>query len=117
MHPIAEAEKVFFNNNNELVKAGKVLKEKESNGEFIGMIKLNSAGCEIFKTYYKIAKKKFLNKRFFNAKKFTNAYITDFLNFLVYNKIKIKCAKIKGGWMEIDTIEDYLKAQSFFGKN
>ena len=38
----------------------------------------------------------------------------DFLNFLVNNKIKIKCVKINGSWMEIDTVEDFNKAQKFY---
>ena len=49
-HPLSEAENVIFNSNNEVVKIGKIASQKEEvHGEFIGMIKLNHRGCEIFK--------------------------------------------------------------------
>ena len=49
-HPLSEAENVIFNSNNEVVKIGKIATDKEEvHGEFIGMIKLNHRGCEIFK--------------------------------------------------------------------
>ena len=49
-HPLAEAENVIFNSNNEVVKIGKISSDKEEvHGEFIGMIKLNHRGCEILK--------------------------------------------------------------------
>lgn len=86
----------------------------KSNAEFIGMIKLNSRGCELFKKYYKIAKKLFKNKKFYNAKNIQKAYLTDFFNFLIEREIKIRCIKIKNNWMEIDTVQDYKRAQNFF---
>lgn len=117
LHPISEAEKAYVDKKKNLKKIGKIIELKKSNSEFIGMLKLGPNGCQIFKRYYFIAKKNFYKKRFFSAKSFTKAYITDFISFLLKNKIIIKCVKIKGGWMEIDTIEDYLNAQNFFKKN
>ena len=113
LHPISEAEKVRFDNSNVLKATGKNLSEKETDAEFIGVLKLDQKGCDIFNKFYKMAKKKFSKKKFYNANNITKAYITDFLNYLVYNNIKVNCVKIKGGWMEIDTIEDFNKAQKF----
>ena len=114
MHPVSQAENVLFNKSNFLLKAGKNLSANKSNAEFIGMIKLNSRGCELFKKYYKIAKKLFKNKKFYNAKNIQKAYLTDFFNFLIEREIKIRCIKIKNNWMEIDTVQDYKRAQNFF---
>ena len=97
-------------------KTGKQLSEKQSDGEFIGMVKLNANGCKIFKKYYQIAKKKYKSKKFYNAKTFKKAYLTDFFNFLIHHKINIKCVNIKNNWMEIDTTQDYKIAQNFFKK-
>lgn len=116
LHPISEAENVYFNSKNILESAGKHLKSSESNGEFIGLLKLNSRGCEIFKKYYLLASKKFKNKSFYNAKVFEKAYLTDFFNYLIDNNVKINCIKVKNNWMEIDTVQDYKKAQKFFEK-
>jgi len=113
-HPHAEAEKVHFNSSNSLKKIGKDVLLKNANSEFIGMIRLNDEGCNLFKKFYLIAKKKYKNKKFYNSVCFEKAYLTDFMRFLISNKIKINCQKIKSGWMEIDTTEDLVKAQNFF---
>lgn len=117
LHPISQAENVIFNSQNILKKAGKHLNATESNGEFIGLLKLNSRGCEIFKKYFSLASKKFKNKPFYNAKVFKKAYLTDFFNYLIHNNVKINCVKINNNWMEIDTVQDYKKAQKFFNQD
>ena len=64
-HPLSEAENVIFNSNNEVVKIGKIASDKEEvHGEFIGMIKLNHRGCEIFKQNFHRVKKIYWNKPF-----------------------------------------------------
>ena len=110
-HPIAEAENVIFNSNNEVVKIGKIASEKEEvHGEFIGMIKLNHRGCEIFKQNFHRVKKYFWNKPFQRAKVFQKAYLTDMVQELVDIGVKVHCVIIERGWKEIDTVEDYKKA-------
>jgi choline kinase/DNA-binding XRE family transcriptional regulator len=110
-HPLSEAENVIFNSNNEVVKIGKIASDKEEvHGEFIGMIKLNHRGCEIFKQNFHRVKKHFWNKPFQRAKIFQKAYLTDMIQELVDIGIKVHCVIIERGWKEIDTVEDYRKA-------
>jgi len=45
---------------------------------------------------------------------FSNAYITDFIKYLIENDIKINFVYIDSPWMEIDIKEDFLKSQKFF---
>jgi NDP-sugar pyrophosphorylase family protein len=78
------------------------------------MLKLSAKGSRLFKLYYKKAKLEFKKKKFYNAKNFEQAYLTDFFNYLISKKIKIKCVLIKNNWMEIDTTQDYKRAQNFF---
>jgi choline kinase/DNA-binding XRE family transcriptional regulator len=116
-HPLTEAENVIFNSNNEVVKIGKISSEKEEvHGEFIGMIKLNHRGCEIFKKNFHRIKKSFWNKPFQRAKIFQQAYLTDLIQELVDIGIKVHCVIIERGWKEIDTVEDYKKALLSFNK-
>ena len=116
-HPLTEAENVIFNSNNEVVKIGKIASEKEEvHGEFIGMIKLNHRGCEIFKQNFHRVKKFFWNKPFQRAKIFQKAYLTDMIQELVDTGVKVHCVIIERGWKEIDTIEDYQKALKEFKK-
>ena len=41
------------------------------------------------------------------------AYITDLLQELVDRGVAVHCTLIQGGWLEIDTLQDYESAQSF----
>ena len=110
-HPVDEAEKVIFNANNEVIKIGKVLTNKEDvYGEFIGMIKLSPRGSEIFKLHFRRAKKIFWDKPYQRAETFQKAYITDFIQDMVDMGVSIHCVIIERGWKEIDTVEDYEKA-------
>ena len=116
-HPISEAENVIFNSNNEVEKIGKINTGKEEvHGEFIGMIKLSSHGCEIFKQQFNRLKKIYWDKPFQRAKIFQKAYLTDFIQELVDIGIKVHCVIIESGWKEIDTVEDYKKALAGFNK-
>ena len=116
-HPISEAENVIFNSNNEVEKIGKINTGKEEvHGEFIGMIKLTSRGCEIFKHHFNRLKKMYWNKPFQRAEIFQKAYLTDFIQELVDIGIKVHCVIIESGWKEIDTVEDYRKALIGFNK-
>ncbi len=116
-HPISEAENVIFNSNNEVEKIGKINTGKEEvHGEFIGMIKLSSRGCEIFKQQFNRLKKIYWDKPFQRAKIFQKAYLTDFIQELVDIGIKVNVVIIESGWKEIDTVEDYRKALAGFNK-
>jgi len=110
-HPLSEAENVIFNSNNEVVKIGKIASDKEEvHGEFIGMIKLNHRGCEIFKQNFHRVKSLYWNKPFQRANIFQKAYLTDMIQELVDIGTKVHCVIIERGWKEIDTVEDYKKA-------
>jgi len=114
-HPIEEAENVIFNANNEVVKIGKILTEKDDvHGEFIGMLKLSPRGAEIFKRHFHRAKKMFWGKPYQRAKVFQKAYITDIIQDMVDLGVPIHCVIIERGWREIDTVEDYEKAVKEF---
>ena len=70
-HPIEEAENVIFNANNEVVKIGKILTDKDDvHGEFIGMMKLTPRGAEIFKRHFHRAKQMFWDKPYQRAENF-----------------------------------------------
>ena len=107
-HPIEEAENVILNSSNEVVKIGKIGNQKlEVHGEFIGMIKLTDKGSKIFKENFNRLKKLYWNRPFQRAKIFQKAYLSDLIQELANIGTKVHCIKIKKGWKEIDTVEDY----------
>ena len=113
-HPVEEAEKVVFDEDKNAVEIGKIVSnERAVDGEFIGMIKCTKRGAEIFKEYFHKAKKEFYGKPFIRAKTFDQAYLTDFIQYLVNNNVKVKCMPIERGWIEIDTLQDFERAPKF----
>ncbi len=115
-HPIEEAENVIFSTDNEVIKIGKILTEKDDvHGEFIGMMKFTPRGADIFKRHFHRAKQLFWDKPYQRAKVFQKAYITDIIQDMADLGVPIHCVIIERGWQEIDTVEDYEKAVQEFG--
>lgn len=110
-HPIDEAENVVLDANNEVIKIGKIMTNKDDvHGEFIGMIKLTARGAEIFKRHFKRSKALYWDKPFQRAKTFQKAYLTDLIQEMVDLGVSVHSVIIERGWREIDTVEDYKKA-------
>lgn len=117
-HPIEEAEKVIFDANNQVVKIGKILVKKEANwGEFIGMAKFTKKGAEIFKRHFHQAKKLYWDKPFQRASSFQKAYLTDMFQEMIDLGVPINCVIIAKGWIEIDTVQDFRKAEKMLQEN
>lgn len=111
-HPIEEAENVMFDSNNRVIKIGKIgALGVEVHGEFIGMMKLTARGCMIFKEHYRRAKLLHSGKPFQLAKEFRKAYLTDLLQDMADLGVPIHCEIIGSKWKEIDTVEDFRRAQ------
>ena len=111
-HPIQEAENVIFDSENKIIKIGKIgASESEVHGEFIGMIKLTSRGCQIFTEFYRRAKRLYGGKPYQRAREFRHAYLTDILQDMADAGIPIHCQIIGSKWKEIDTLEDFKNAK------
>lgn len=114
-HPANEAENVVMGPEDELLEIGKILNDKKkANAEFIGMMKLSPAGTTLFKEEFHRLKGIFTGRAFQRAKIFSQAYLTDMLQQLLDSGQKICCVPIKGGWLELDTPEDYAFANKVF---
>jgi len=104
-HPIAEAENVIIEGD-KIVKIGKNLSAEESHGEFIGMAKFSAKGAKILKEVYNSSKKHLSGKLFHEAREFEKAYLTDIIQELINRGHTITPVYIKGGWHELDTLQD-----------
>ena len=117
-HPIEEAENVIFDSDNRVIKIGKIgATGVEVHGEFIGMMKLTSRGCAIFKEHFRRAQLLYNGRPFQRAKEFRNAYLTDLLQDMADLGVSIHCEIIGSKWKEIDTIEDFKKAEESLQKS
>ena len=116
-HPKSEADNV-------LLKDKKILKIKknitihntdEIIGEFLGPMIFSEIGSKIFVDKYKKLEKSHQGN-FHNAPSLSNAYLTDMIQELIENDIKVEPIFIDGKWCEIDTSEDLKNAEKLFPK-
>jgi len=77
-------------------------------------VKFSPRGAEKFKRHFHLAKQLFWDRPFQRAETFQKAYITDMIQEMVDLGVPIHCVIIERGWKEIDTVEDYEKAQIEF---
>jgi choline kinase len=119
-HPISEAENVHYDNNLSVRNIGKHIYSSKDNkcniGEFMGLIKISK---RIIRDIVGEFENLELNTRktdsFQNASAFQNAYLTDFIQYLIGKKYDISCCINKLGWYEVDTIQDLDNLKSNLG--
>ena len=113
-HPVSEAEKVIAERGR-VLEIGKHIADSEAVlGEFIGLMKLSSSGCRLLRQAFHEAKHQYDGRPFQRAKTFRDAYLTDMLQEMIQRGVPVHAVSIQGGWVEIDTVEDYEYAQRVF---
>jgi choline kinase len=113
-HPKLEAENVLVDKEKNILSIKKNIKNEDySIGEFLGIVKFSGQGGNIFvKKYEEIFKKN--EGRFHDAPSILKAYLTDMLQELIDQNIKIEPVLISGKWCEIDTMQDLRRAEKKF---
>jgi choline kinase len=114
-HPKSQADNVILKDKS-ILKIKKNILSCNSNeiiGEFLGPVIFSKNGSKIFvETYNKLKNKH--NENFHDAPSLKKAYLTDMIQELIDDNIKISPIIISGKWCEIDTIEDLKKAELLF---
>ncbi|MBI2138945.1 phosphocholine cytidylyltransferase family protein [Candidatus Woesearchaeota archaeon] len=118
-HPPSEAEKVIIDEYGFVDKIGKHLTfdgvPPAKQGEFIGLWKFTPGGMAIFLSHIdRVNSTCSKTCPFQQSKEWQKAYITDIMQELVDQKEKVFCKAIRGGWFEIDTLQDYERAKKSF---
>ena len=108
-HPVEQAEKVVIEAGL-IRRIGKHLTEGEADGEFIGLLRLSRAGAKALRAAFSEVAANHAGKPFQSAQRFEIAYLTDMLQELIDRGHHVRPLMIHGGWREIDTIEDFLRA-------
>ncbi len=108
-HPTDEAELVCVSDRR-ITHLSKFFNPDTAYGEFIGLGKLSMKGAEIFTRNYNRVKNNKACKftgRFHDATTIEQAYLTDMFEELIDRGYPIYSVDIHGGWVELDTDEDY----------
>ena len=114
-HPRSEADNVILSGTSiiEIKKNISICNSNEIIGEFLGPVIFSENGSRIFVDKYNKLKKTH-HGNFHNSISLSKAYLTDMIQELIDNNIKIDPIIITGKWCEIDTVEDFKKAELLF---
>ena len=93
----------------EIDAIGHHLAPDDANGEFLGLALFSKRGARTLRDAYAKALKK-RKSRFHNAADLDRAQFTDLVQELIDRKEKVHAVSVRGGWLDINTFEDYRKA-------
>ena len=109
-NPLDDVESLRIDENGIITNIGmKVNSLEEIQGQYIGLMKFKNEGVKNLKKIYEEAKLKsmkginLLNKNI----PFKKSYMTDLIQAMINEGIKINAVKITNGWLELDSINDY----------
>jgi len=115
-HPVSEAELVKIEETGDgprVVRVGKrVVPAEEAAGEFIGLAKFSAAGAAALARVWARAHAHGMEQPFGQAATLRQAYLSDALNQMADDGIKLTPVFIDGRWREIDTEEDLSRAHA-----
>jgi len=109
-NPLDDAESLKMDENEIITNIGmKVNNLEEIQGQYIGLMKFKNDGVKNLKKIYQKAKLKsttginLLNQNI----PFKKSYMTDLIQTMINEGLKINAVKITNGWLELDSISDY----------
>ena len=108
--PLNDVESMKIDHTGFITSIGqKVQNLDDIQGQYIGLMKFQNNGIDQIKEFYKKTKNESkLGTNPLNPKlPFKQSYMTDFLQGLINSNHKIKAVPIFGGWLELDSINDY----------
>jgi len=115
-HPVSEAELVKIEETGDgprVVRVGKrVVPAEEAAGDFIGLGKFSAAGAAALARVWARAHAHGMEQPFGQAATLRQAYLSDALNQMADDGIKLTPVFIDGRWREIDTEEDLSRAHA-----
>ena len=109
-NPLDDVESLRIDENGLITNIGmKVNSLEEIQGQYIGLMKFKNEGVKNLKKIYEKAKLKsvkgvnLLNENI----PFEKSYMTDLIQAMINEGVKINAVKITNGWLELDSIDDY----------
>ena len=82
---------------------------EEVHAQYIGLLKFTLDGIKILTNTYDTDKVYYKDNPWMRSKNFKNGYMTDMIQRIIDKGYEVNPVKIEGGWLEFDSIEDYLK--------
>ena len=112
-HPEDDAEKVTIRDG-VVTRVHRAIASKEAAGEFIGVAKFSVEGARVLREHYHRCRRAHAGKPFREAKTFEKAYLIQLFQEMVEAGVRFAPVEVHGGYMEIDTQEDFELARRFW---
>ena len=100
--PLSDLETLKIKDN-KIIELGKKTKSYDNiEGQYIGLIKISIKVIDKVVKYYDNLNKSLI----YDGKDFNNMYMTSFIQMIIDNLMDVNPIFTRGGWIEIDSIED-----------
>jgi L-glutamine-phosphate cytidylyltransferase len=114
-HPLPEAEvcELDLDEQNVAAVGKRAVPVERAWGEFIGLARFSEAGAYAMRQAWKHLVNEYAERGeepFMRAPHFRVAYLTDLLQYLIDNGVRVTPVPIHGRWREIDTVQDLERA-------
>lgn len=112
-HPTHDAEKVTVRDG-AVTRIHREIEESEAYGEFIGVAKFSKAGAARLREHYHRCRKRCSGAPFREASVFEKAFLIHLLQEMIEAGERIAHVDTPGGYVEVDTQEDFEYARRFW---
>lgn len=112
-HPETDAEKLTAEGDR-VTRLSRKIASEDAQGEFIGVMKLSSAGASRLVRAFDEAQELHRGQVFREGRTFEKAYLIDLLQHMLESGIGMHRVNTNGGYMEIDTLEDASLAEQWW---
>lgn len=116
-NPLEDAESLILDENGYIKNIGQKVKNADQiQGQYIGLMKFEKKGLENLIKFYKNIKKISNDSKnpLNDSLPFEKSYMTDLLQGMINNGYNLKALKIRGGWLELDSFNDYEVYQKMY---
>jgi L-glutamine-phosphate cytidylyltransferase len=112
-HPETDAEKLRADGDR-VLEVSRHIPSELAQGEFIGVMKVSAQGAEQLVSAFDRAEREYGGRPFREGRPFEKAYLIDHLQWMLEQGVEMHRADTRGGYMEIDTLEDLSLAAAWW---
>ena len=112
-HPPEDAEKVTAENGC-VTRIHRGIEPRAAHGEYTGIAKFTEAGASALNAHYHRCRSRYAGNSFREAATFEKAYLIHLFQDMIEAGVKLAHADTPGGYLEVDTQQDFDLAQKFW---
>jgi len=109
-HPPDDAEKVIVRDG-VVSRIHRGIEPDNAHGEYIGVARFSPSGAALLREHYHRCRDEYARRPFREAATFEKAYLIQLLQEMIEQGIRMVSVDTPGGYMEIDTQQDFELAQ------